>query len=111
MNGEITLPENVADLAGLSVAYRAYLLSLKGKPAPVIDGFTGPQRFFLSYARMWRMKARENYLRQWLLSLQYAPEEFRTNGAVEHLGAFHDTFGVTAGDRLFRETGDRVSIW
>jgi predicted metalloendopeptidase len=111
VNGEMTLPENVADLAGLSVAYRAYLLSLKGKPAPVIDGFTGPQRFFLSYARMWRMKVRENYLRQWLLSLQYAPEESRTNGAVQHLGAFHEAFGVTAGDRLFREPDDRVWVW
>ena len=111
VNGELTLPENVADLAGLSVAYRAYVLSLKGKPAPVIDGFTGPQRFFLSYARMWRMKVRDNYLRQWLLSLQYAPEEFRTNGAVQHLGAFHEAFGVSAGDRLFRAPDDRVSVW
>jgi predicted metalloendopeptidase len=111
VNGEMTLPENVADLAGLSVAYRAYQLSLRGKPAPVVDGFTGPQRFFLSYARMWRMKVRDNYLRQWVLSLQYAPEEFRTNGTVQHLGAFHDAFSVTAGDRLFHASDDRVSLW
>jgi predicted metalloendopeptidase len=111
VNGEITLPENLADLVGLSVAYRAYVQSLEGKPAPVLDGFTGPQRFFLSYARMWRMKVRENYLRQWLLSLQYAPEEFRTNGTAGHLGAFHDAFGVTAGDRLYRAPADRVWLW
>jgi putative endopeptidase len=57
------------------------------------------------------MKVRENYLRQWLLSLQYAPEEFRTNGTVSHLGAFHDAFGVAPGDALYRAPDDRVSLW
>jgi predicted metalloendopeptidase len=111
VNGELTLPENLADVVGLSVAYRAYLMSLGGRPAPVIDGFTGAQRFFLGYARMWRMKVRENYLRQSLVTQQHAPEEFRTNGVVSHLPAFHDAFGATDGDALYRPPADRVHVW
>jgi len=111
VNGELTRPENVADLAGLSVALGAYHSSLKGRPAPVLDGFTGDQRFFLSYARMWRMKVRPDYLRQWLLTLQYAPEEFRVNGTVAQLDAFDSAFGVTATDRLYRQPAERVRIW
>jgi predicted metalloendopeptidase len=111
VNGELTLPENLADVVGLSVAYRAYSMSLDGKPAPVIDGFTGEQRFFLGYARMWRMKVRENYLRQSLLSQQHAPEEYRTNGVVGHVDGFHDAFSVTPGDALYRAAADRVSLF
>ena len=111
VNGELTLPENLADVVGLSVAYRAYLMSLDGRPAPVIDGFTGAQRFFLGYARMWRMTMRENYLRQSLVSQQHAPEEFRTNGVVSHLPEFHEAFGVAPGDALYRAPADRVHVW
>jgi len=111
VNGELTLPENLADLAGLAVAHRAYLLSLNGQPAPIIDGFTGEQRFFLGFARMWRMKVRDDYLRQWLLTLQYAPEEFRTNGTVSHLPAFYDAFRLTPDDALFRAPDARVRLW
>jgi predicted metalloendopeptidase len=111
VDGELTGPENLADLAGLSVAYRAYRASLGGRPAPVIDGFTGEQRFFLSYARMWRMKVRPDYLRQWLLTLPYSPEEFRTNGIVSQLDAFVDVFGVSPGDRLYRDPAERVRLW
>ena len=111
VNGELTLPENLADLVGLSVAFRAYRLSLAGRPAPVVDGFTGEQRFFLSYARMWRMKVRDDYMRQWLLSLPYSPEEFRTNGTIGHVPAFYEAFTLTEGDRLYRAPSDRVAIW
>jgi len=77
----------------------------------VIDGFTGAQRFFLAYARMWRMKGRDDYMRQWLLTQPYAPYEFRANGAVTNLGAFHDAFNVVSTDALFRPPADRIRIW
>lgn len=111
VNGELTLGENTGDLAGLSLALRAYRLSLGGRPAPTIDGFTGEQRFFLAWARMWRMKVRPDYLREWVLTFPYAPYEYRANGAVRNLSAFHEAFGVTANDRLFRSATERVTIW
>ena len=111
VNGELTLAENLGDLGGLSLAYQAYKLSLGGKPAPVIDGLTGDQRFFLGWARMWRAKMRPEYLRQWLLTIPYAPPEFRANGPVSHLSSFYDAFGVKPGDALYREPGARIRIW
>jgi predicted metalloendopeptidase len=111
VNGDFTLTENVADLSGLSLAYRAYLISLEGSPAPVIDGFTGPQRFFLAWAAMWRVKVRDNYLRQRLLTLPHAPYEYRTNGPVGHLPAFYDAFALTSDDKLFRPPATRARIW
>jgi putative endopeptidase len=95
----------------VSLAYRAYLLSLKGQSAPVLDGFTGPQRFFMGWAAMWRSKVRDGYMRQWLLTLPHAPYEYRANGPVSHLPGFYEAFGVTAGDKLFRSPATRVRMW
>jgi len=111
VDGDLTRYENLADIVGLSIAWRAYQLALDGKPAPVIDGFSGEQRFFLSYARMWRTKVRDDYLRQWLVTLPYAPYEYRTNGVVSHVDAFHDAFATTPGDALFRAAEKRIKIW
>ncbi len=111
VNGTLTRAENSADLVGLAVAWRAYQRVLDGRPAPVLDGFTGAQRFFLGYARMWRMKGRDDYMRQWLLTQPHAPYEFRTNGIVSNLAPFNDAFGLTAADALFRPPGGRVRIW
>jgi len=111
VNGTLTRTENIGDMVGLSVAHRAYRLSLGGKPAPEIDGFTGDQRFFLGYARMWRIKVREDYLRQWLLAFPHAPYEYRTNGQVTNHAAFYEAFGVTPGDKLFRAPAERNKIW
>jgi len=111
VNGALTLSENLGDLGGLSLAYRAYKISLGGKTAPVIDGLTGDQRFFLGWARMWRAKMRPEYLRQWLLTIPYAPSEFRANGPVTHLASFYDAFGVKPGDALYRAPEARVRIW
>ncbi len=111
VNGELTLTENVGDLAGLSLALRAYRLSLNGRSASVIDGLTGEQRFFLSWARMWRMKVRPDYVREWVTNFPYAPYEYRANAAVQNLSAFHEAFGVTAKDRLFRRPEECVTIW
>ena len=111
VNGSLTLTENLADVNGLSLAYRAYLISLAGKPGPSIDGLTGAQRFFVSWAGMWRLKVRDNYLRQWLLTLPHAPYEYRANGAVTHLPAFYEAFALTPQDKLYRPPGARARVW
>jgi len=111
VNGDLTFAENAADLEGLVVAYRAYLLSLGGGEAPVLDGFTGAQRFLLGYARMWRTKVRDDYMRQWLLTFAYAPYPYRTNGALANLDVFYDAFQVQPDDRMFRAAGNRAHLW
>lgn len=111
VNGELTLAENLADLGGLAIAYRAYRISLEGRPAPTIDGFTGEQRFFLGWAQMWRGRIRDDYLRQWLVSTRYAPPQYRANQIVRNLPAFHEAFGLEPGDRLYLEPQRRVSFW
>ena len=111
INGELTLGENIADLSGLTVAMRAYHLSLGARPAPMMDGFTGTQRFFLGFAQVWRGKYRDEELRADLLSDPHSPAEFRTNGVVRNLPEYYTAFGVKQGDKLFRPPGDRVRIW
>jgi putative endopeptidase len=111
VNGELTLGENIGDLGGLSIAYQAYKLSLKGKPAPVIDGLTGDQRFFMGWAQAWRMKGREEYLRRQVLADPHAWAEFRANGPLGNIPAFYDAFGVKPGDKLYIAPEKRVKIW
>jgi predicted metalloendopeptidase len=111
VDGRLTLSENVGDLAGLSLAWRAYRKTLGGKPSAVIEGLSGEQRFFLSWAVAWRGRMREEYLRQWLLFSPHAPPEFRVNGPLSNLDGFHEAFGVRPGDRLFRAPDQRVRIW
>ena len=111
VNGTLTRAENIGDLSGLAIAYRAYTLSLGSRRSPVVDGFSGEQRFFLSWARAWRGKDREEYLRQILFSNQHAPWQYRANGPVSNFGPFYDAFGVKPGDRLYRPPAERVRIW
>jgi putative endopeptidase len=111
INGELTLGENIADLSGLTVAMRAYRLSLGGRPAAVMDGFTGEQRFFLGWAQVWRGKVRDKQERSLLLSDPHSPNEFRTNGVVSNLPEYYAAFTVKQGDRLFRPPDQRVKIW
>ncbi|MGB8995760.1 MAG: M13 family metallopeptidase [Pseudonocardiaceae bacterium] len=111
INGELTLGENIADLSGLTVAHRAYQLSLGGRPAAVMDGFTGDQRFFLGWAQVWRGKIRDEELRVELLSDPHSPDEYRANGVVSNLPEYYAAFGVKQGDKLFRDLNDRVKIW
>jgi len=111
INGELTLGENIADLSGLTVAMRAYRLSLGGRPAPMLDGFTGEQRFFLGWAQAWRGKSRDEALRSQLLSDPHSPSEFRTNGVVSNLPEYYAAFNVKEGDKLFRPPDQRVKIW
>ncbi len=111
INGELTLGENIADLSGLAVAMRAYRLSLGGRPAAVMDGFTGEQRFFLGWAQAWRGKTRDEALRSQLLSDPHSPHEFRANGVVSNLPDYYAAFTVKEGDKLFRPPDQRVTIW
>jgi predicted metalloendopeptidase len=111
LNGELTLGENIGDLSGSAIAYRAYLLSLGGREPPVIDGFTGAQRFFLGYGQIWRRKYREQEQRMRLVTDPHSPSEFRANGVVTNLTEFYDAFGVKSGDKLYRPPEERVRIW
>ncbi len=111
VNGELTLGENIGDLGGLSIAYRAWKISLGGQPSPVIDGLTGERRFFMGWAQAWRLKARDEYLRQQLLADPHSPAEYRANGPLGNIQAFYDAFDVKPGDKLFREPSVRVKIW
>jgi putative endopeptidase len=111
VNGFVTLRENIGDLSGLAIAWRAYKMSLGGRPSPVLDGFTGEQRFFLSWAQVWRGHIREEYLRQTLLSMPHAPPQYRANTPASNLAGFHDAFGVKPGDRMFRPPSAQVVIW
>jgi putative endopeptidase len=111
LNGDLTLGENIADLAGVATAYRAYRLSLRGKPAPVIGGFTGDQRFFIGWAQCWARKYREDELRKRLLTDPHSPGEYRTNAVLSDLPEFYAAFDVKGGDKMFRDPKDRVRIW
>ncbi|AKH43132.1 putative endopeptidase [Altererythrobacter atlanticus] len=111
VNGRFTLGENIGDNGGLSLAYRAYRMSLDGKEAPVIDGLTGDQRFFLAWAQVWRSAQREAAGRQRLMTDPHSPEEFRTNGAVRNQDAWYEAFKVEPGDDLYLAPEDRVRIW
>ncbi len=111
VNGELTLGENIADLSGVAMAYRAYKLALNGREAPVLDGFTGDQRFFIGYAQVWARKYREDEMRKRLLTDPHSPSEYRVNGIVANQPEFYTAFGLKAGDKLFREPKERVKIW
>ena len=111
LNGRLTLGENIGDVGGLTVALEAYRLSLNGKPAPVLDGYTGEQRFFLGWAQVWRTLMRDARLRNQVISDPHSPALFRVNGVVRNMDAWYTAFGVQPGDTLYLAPEDRVSIW
>jgi putative endopeptidase len=110
VNGKQTLNENIADVAGLGAAYEAYKASLNGKPAPVIGGLTGDQRFFLAYAQSWAVKARPETLRRIVLTNEHAPEQFRAQ-SVRNIDAWYKAFNVQPGQKLYLTPNQRVKIW
>jgi len=112
IKGELTLGENLGDLGGLEAAYAAYrrYVARHGEP-PVIDGYSGDQRFFIAYAQSWQGKAREGALRAQLLSNPHSPEEYRVNGIVRNMDAWYAAFGVKPGDKLYLAPEDRVHVW
>jgi putative endopeptidase len=111
VNGALTIGENIGDLGGLGIAWKAYLVSLHGEEAPVIDGLTGAQRFFLSWARAWQQKIRDEEVRRRLAIDAHSPDEFRCNQVVRNLNEFYDAFDVAATDKLWLEPAARVRIW
>ena len=111
VNGQLTMGENIGDLGGLSMAYTAYKLSLKGKEAPVIDGLTGDQRFFLAWAQVWKSKAREETILNRLKTDSHSPPQYRINGPLRNLNEWYKAFDVKPGDKLYLPPEQRVRIW
>jgi len=111
VNGEFTLGENIGDLGGISIGLLAYKMSLEGKEAPVIDGFTGIQRVFLGYGQVWRNKYRDEALRQLIQTDPHSPSMYRANGAVRNVPEWYEAFGVTEQHALYLPPDERVKIW
>ena len=111
VNGKLTLGENIADNSGLAIAYKAWKLSLGGKPSPMIDGWSGDQRFFLSFAQTWRGKTRENALIEQLKSDPHSPDDARGTLPVRNQNPFYSAFGVKPGDGMYLPPDKRVQIW
>ncbi len=112
VNGELTLGENIADNSGLAIAYKAYRLSLGGAAAPVIDGLTGDQRFFMGWAQVWRGKARDSEIIR-LIKIDPAFARPRSAGTVpeRNQAAFYEAFGVKPGDKMYLPPEQRVTLW
>ncbi len=111
INGKLTMGENIADLGGILTSLDAYHESLGGQPAPIIDGLTGDQRFFLGFAQIWRGKSRDDTLRQQMVSDPHSPEKARVDGVVVNVDPWYAAFGVKPGDSLYVAPADRVRIW
>ena len=111
VNGEFTIGENIGDLGGLGIAWKAYLLSLEGAEPPVIDGQSAAERFFYSWAQCWQSKARDEIAKQLLSIDPHSPAEFRCNQVVRNLDLFHETFNTSVEDELYLEPAQRVTIW
>lgn len=111
VNGRLTLGENIGDLGGLTIAYKAYRLSLNGQEPPVLDGLTGEQRFFASWAAGWRQVIRTEEAVRRLATDPHSPNEFRTNAIARNLDSFHAAFGVSEEDGMWMPPEERVSIW
>lgn len=111
VDGKFTMGENIGDVGGLAMAYHAYKLALGGKEAPVIDGLTGDQRFFLAWAQVWKRKYRDEALINRLKSDPHSPAEFRVNGVVRNMEEWYKAFDIKEGDALYLKPEDRVSIW
>jgi putative endopeptidase len=111
VDGNFTLGENIGDVGGLSLAYRAYKMALNGEEAAVIDGLTGDQRFFLSWAQVWQAKIREDALVSRLKSDPHSPAEFRVNGVVRNFDEWYEAFGVQPDDEMYLPPAERIRIW
>ncbi len=111
MNGELTIGENIGDLGGLAIAWKAYLLSLQGDEPPVVDGLSAHERFFLSWAQSWKLAVRVEEAKRLLQIDPHSPSEFRCNQIARNLDEFYEAFGVTKEHELWLDPEDRVSIW
>ncbi len=111
VNGALTIGENIGDLGGLTIAYKAYEIALNGQQAPIIDGLTGAERFFYSFAQSWCGKVREEEARRRLQVDPHSPPEFRVNQIIKNFDLFYETFNVSPGDKLYLAPEERVTIW
>ncbi|HEV2970745.1 MAG TPA: M13 family metallopeptidase, partial [Pirellulales bacterium] len=111
VNGRLTLGENLADLGGVTIAYAAYQRSLGGKEAPVIDGLTGPQRFFIGFAQVWRGATRDAQQRVMLRTDPHSPVQFRALVPLSNVQAFYDAFAIKPGEAMYRTPEKRVQVW
>ena len=111
VNGRLTLGENIGDVSGLAMAYRAYRKSLNGREAPVIDGLTGDQRFFMGWAQVWRTLQRDDALRQQIMTDSHSPGEYRVNGVLRNIPEFYRAYNVQPGDKMYLPPEQRVKIW
>lgn len=111
VNGDLTLGENIGDLGGLTVASRAYMMSLNGKPSPVLDGFTGEQRLFIGWSQVWRRNYRDEELSRRLMTDPHSPSHFRAMGTPRNISAFYEAFDLKDSDQMFLKESDRVKIW
>jgi len=111
VNGELTLGENIGDLAGVTIAYKAYKASLEGKEAPIIEGLTGDQRFFMGFAQIWRSKIVEKSMRNRVTTDPHSPAEFRALGSLSNMPEFYQAFEVKPGDKMYIAPDKRVKIW
>ena len=111
INGTLTMGENIGDMSGLEVAYEAYKMSLNGKPAPVIDGLTGPQRFFLSFAQAWRGKQREEAIKSQVATDPHSPRRYRIIGPLRNLDAWYEAFKVGPDSKFYIPPEKRVRLW
>ena len=111
VNGDLTMGENIADLGGLLIAYDAYHAALGAKPAPVLDGYSGDQRFFLGFAQTWRGKTRDEALRQQVTTDPHSPRQFRIDGVLRNVDAWYAAFDVKSGDKLYLPPDRRARVW
>ncbi|MFN9718825.1 MAG: M13-type metalloendopeptidase [Planctomycetota bacterium] len=111
LNGQLTLGENIADLSGMAIAYKAYIMSLGGQKGEVIDGYTASQRFFLGWSQIWRRKYREQEMVKRLLTDPHSPSAYRANGPVTNLDEFYEAFDIKPGDKLYKPKEQRIQIW
>jgi len=111
VNGAFTMGENIADLAGIAIAYKAYHISQKGKPAKILDGFTPDQRFYLAFGQIWRQKQRDGSLRAQILSNEHSPPEFRAIGATRNSDPWYAAFDVKPGQKYYLPPDQRVQLW
>lgn len=111
VNGKLTQGENLADNGGLAIAYQAFKNTPQGKGDTKIDGFTPDQRFFLSFAQVWRLKSRDEIMRLRINLDPHSPEQYRTDGPLSNMPAFYSAFGIKPGDKMYRDEKDRVKVW
>jgi putative endopeptidase len=111
VKGQLTMGENIADLSGLQIAYKAWKISLGGKPSPIIDGLTGEQRFYFGFSQAWREKDRDEAMLRQVTSDPHSPSQFRADGAAINSDGFHDAFATKPGDKMWKAPEDRIRLW